>query len=122
MPDGLHHIDGHTVSGLFVGLIIALDGKDCVNAVIRPALQPQTLARSKAADAALAQNTVAVLRGKGVHGCAGLASTFNVAGGVGLDGIFDRADLNGTLAAASGERVRNLLAHVPAPGVDGGIA
>ena len=40
--DGLYHIDCHTVACLFVGLVIALDGKHRVDAVICPALQAQT--------------------------------------------------------------------------------
>ncbi len=50
-PDGFHHIDCHAVACLLVGLVIALDGKHRVDAVICPALQPQTFARCQAADA-----------------------------------------------------------------------
>ena len=53
-PDGLYHVDCYTVACLLVGLVIALDGKHRVDAVICPALQPQTFARCQAADAAFA--------------------------------------------------------------------
>ena len=77
-----YYVDCYTVACLLVGLVIALDGKHRVDAVICPALQPQTFARCQAADATLVQNTVTVFCGKCMHGCARLTGAFGVAGEV----------------------------------------
>ena len=57
-----------------------------------------------------------------MHGCAGLTGAFGVAGEVGLDGIFDRANFNSTLSAARCKCMRNLFADPTAPTVDCGVA
>ena len=49
--DGLHHRDRDTVARLFVYLVVRLDGQHLVDPFILPALQPQALPRSEAADA-----------------------------------------------------------------------
>ena len=55
-------MDRHAVACLLVGLVIALNGKHRVDAVICPTLQPQTFTRCQAADATLAQNAVRIRR------------------------------------------------------------
>src|SRR5699024_2033248 len=35
-PDGFHHVDGHAVAGLFVGLALAGDSQNLVDAVVLP--------------------------------------------------------------------------------------
>lgn len=121
-PDGFHHMDCHAVACLLVGLVIALNGKHRVDAVICPTLQPQTFARCQAADATLVQNTVTVFCGKCMHGCARLTGAFGVAGEVGLDGIFNRANINSALLATRCKCMRNLFTNPSAPTVDCGVA
>lgn len=57
-----------------------------------------------------------------MHGCAGLTGAFGVAGEVGLDGIFDRANFNSALLAARCKCMRNLFTNPSAPTVDCGVA
>ena len=51
LSDGLHHIDGDSVSGLLVKLGVGVDRCSFFKAVIREALQPEALLRGKPADA-----------------------------------------------------------------------
>ena len=64
----------------------------------------------------------AVFCGKCMHGCARLTGAFGVAGEVGLDGIFDRANFNSALLAARCKCMRNLFTNPSAPTVDCGVA
>lgn len=43
LSDGLHHIDGDAVPSLLVKLGVGLERQDKVDAVIRPALEPQAI-------------------------------------------------------------------------------
>ncbi len=51
LSDGLHHIDGDAVPSLLVKLGVGLERQDKVDAVIRPALEPQAFPWREAADA-----------------------------------------------------------------------
>ena len=55
-PDGLHHIDRHAISGLFVDLIVALNDQYLVDALICPALQTQALPWSQTTDTPIVQH------------------------------------------------------------------
>ena len=115
----LYHVDCYTVACLLVGLVIALNGKHRVDAVICPTLQSQTFARCQTADAPLAQNAGGfpamhsdTVADSGVYAPRHFCN-FRV--WVQVDKI------QRSLSAAGGEGVGNLLAHPSAPTVDCGV-
>ncbi len=113
-------MDRHAVACLLVGLVIALDSKHRVDAVICPTLQPQTFTRCQAADATLAQNAGRSFVAMRCMGAVAYRWRSVLRARSDLMGFF-RANFNSALLAARCKGMRNFFANPPAPTVDCGV-